>query len=378
MDHLPRQRSVVRAASALLALALVLPSAASAAKQSTDTSQALPTGFGVRPVVPKGKDVPPSYFKIDAKPGSVARRSVVIINGTKKTKRLIIDGVDGLTGETTGVVYANRDDRHLEASRWLTPARTRIHVAPGEVRRMKFEVRIPADARPGDHVAGLAFEDAHTSTTKSRFAVKQVVRVVVGVQIHIDGGTPEQAALGKMSMKAQPGTHVATTVIQLSNTGDKLCHPKLKMVLQPQNGKSRTIERQLDTVLARDTINYPMPIEGVVDAGTYGATATVTDCGAAKTTTATVNLGETLNGTSPRADAARTVPAAAPSIPWVPLAIVMLLGIGGGIGGMLAVQRLRRRRDAADASQGSPPATPAAPTGAVAITASDVAEHPTA
>lgn len=345
MDLQPRQRAVGRAAlAAALLLALHATPANSAAAKSAEAA-ALPGGFGVRPVVPKGKDLPPSYFVIQAGSGSIAQRSVVIVNGTKKTKHLIVDGVDGLTGETTGVVYANREDRHLETSRWITPSKHRVQVPPGTVKRLKFTVTIPKDVRPGDHVGGLAFEDAHTSTTKSRFAVKQVVRVVVGVQIHIDGGTPAQAKLGKMELKAQPGTSVATTVVHLTNEGDKLCHPKLRVALQPQSGSPRIVERQLETVLPHDSIDYPLPITGKVEAGTYGAEAKITECGADQSASASLNLADSLAGTSPRADqpAAQSASNGVPS--WVWIAGLALVGVGGGVGGVVTMLILGKRRD---------------------------------
>jgi Bacterial protein of unknown function (DUF916) len=350
MDLQPRQRAIVRAVAALAAAAslALLPSAQASAAKPSKEAAALPGGFGVRPVVPKGKDLPPSYFVIDAGPGSIANRSVVIVNGTKKTKNLIVDGVDGLTGETTGVVYANRDDRHHETSRWLRPSKHIVHVEPGTTKRLRFQVRVPMNVRPGDHVAGLAFEDAHTSTTKSRFAVKQVVRVVVGVQIHIDGGTPAQAVLGGMSLKAQPGTEVASTVVKLSNEGDKLCHPSLRIALQPQDGEARIVERKLDTLLPRDSVNFPMAIPGEVPAGTYGASAKVTGCGAERSTHATLVLASNLSGTSPRSDA--PAPVESKSSGWLPIAALVVVGIGGGVGGVLLLQAAgRRRRTAASA-----------------------------
>ncbi len=336
---------------AIAALALLaLPSApALAAKKPSAEAAALPGGFGVRPLIPKGANFPPSYFVLDAKPGETIERTVVIVNGTKKTKTLIVDGVDGITGATSGTVYANRGDRHLETSRWLRPGKRVVHVDPGTSERMRFRVKIPDGARPGDHVAGLAFEDRHVSTSKSRFSVKQVVRVVVGVQIHIDGGTPGQATLGKMSMQAQPGTEVATTVVQLGNSGDKLCKPKLAVTIQPQNGEPRTVERQLDTVLPRDTVAYPMQFTGQVQEGTYGATAKVSGCGEERTATATVRLDRTLDGSAPQAKTPSPAKDDSPlsGVPsWLLIGGLVILGIGGGIGGLLFVQALARRRRA--------------------------------
>ncbi len=335
MDLQSRQRSV----GALLAVGAALlgaPTCASAASASD-----LPGGFGVRPVLPKGQDLPPSYFIIEAGSGSVARRSVVIINGTKRTKRLIVDGVDALTGETTGVVYANRQRKHREASRWVRPRKHFVRVGPGEVRRLRFTVRVPKNVRPGDHVAGLAFEDAHAAKSGNRFAVRQVVRVVVGIHVKVRGGDDAQADVGRMQLRAQPGTQVATTTVRLANRGDRLCKPTLRVELARDGERRRTVERKLETVLPHDVIDYPMQIPGVVKAGTYDALARVTGCGEASESAAAVTLASTLDGSSPRADAPGT--ATLSQQQW-PLFVLLGLGVLAGSGLVLLLQRLLRRR----------------------------------
>lgn len=339
MDLQSRQRPLALAAIICGAL-LGYPAGASSA-----AADDLPGGFGVRPVAPKGQDQPPSYFVIDAGPGSVARRSVVIINGTKRTKRLIVDGVDALTGETTGVVYANRQRRHRQASRWVRPRKHFVRVGPGEVRRLRFTVRVPANARPGDHVAGLAFEDAEPKTSGKRFAVRQVVRVVVGIHVKIAGGDGPQADVGRMQLKAQPGTQVATTLVRLANRGDRLCKPTLRVELTRDGERRRVVERTLETVLPHDVIDYPMAIQGEVAAGTYDAVARVSGCGAASESAAAVTLAANLDGSSPRADAPGA--AALSQRDW-PMLLLIGLGVLGGSGAVLLLQRLvRRRRPAA-------------------------------
>lgn len=335
MDLQSRQRTL----GAILAVgaALLGTPATGSAASATD----LPGGFGVRPVLPKGKDQPPSYFVIEAGPGSVARRSVVIINGTKRTKRLIVDGVDALTGETTGVVYANRQRKHREASRWVRPRKHFIRVGPGEVRRLRFTLRVPKNVRPGDHVAGLAFEDAHAAKSGSRFAVRQVVRVVVGIHVKVRGGEQPQGDVGRMQLKAQPGTQVATTVVRLANRGDRLCKPTLRVELARDGQRRRVVKRQLETVLPHDVIDYPMQIPGKVEAGTYDAVARVTGCGADSESAAAVTLPRGLDGSSPRADAPRT--AAISQRDW-PLFLLVGLGVLVGSGAVLLLQRLVHRR----------------------------------
>lgn len=299
-------------------------------------------GFGVRPVKRGGSEVAASYFTLTAKPGQTLHESAVMSNRSKAPITFLVDGVDGLTGVTSGVVYANRDDRHLEASRWVRPDDRRVTLAPGEVRRLRIRVRVPDDARPGDHLAGVAFQDARQTTSASRFSVRQVVRVVMGVQITVPGGTPAQAELGDLTLKALPGTQVPSVVLDLGNKGALLCRPRVKVVLTGPSGKPTTVQHQLETVLPGDRIDFPLPVRGAMRSGTYRAEAAVDGCGAHQSADTTLTLAESLSGTTPQADPedARSDDPTAGTPLWVFVAI----GAGGLLGGLALAFWLQRRR----------------------------------
>lgn len=299
-------------------------------------------GFGARPIKRGGEEVAASYFTLKAKPGEVLHEATVVSNSSDEPIEVHVDGVDGLTGKTSGVVYSNRDDRHLETSRWLRPESRRLVIAPRTTEKFRFRLKVPDDARSGDHLAGLAFQDVHEPTSKSRLAVRQVLRVVIGVQITVGEGSPAQAELGKLKIEALPGTQVPSVVLQLRNKGETLCKPKARVVLTGPGGEPKTAEQQLDTVLPGDEIDFPLPFKGALDAGDYKAVADVDGCGDHQHAEAAATLAEALSGTTPMADPPETKTASAGSPSTLLLGGVGLAGIAGGIAIAMLLQRRRQ------------------------------------
>lgn len=336
MDLQPHQRAI---ALALAAVALLL------AGSATQSSAATPmgNGFNVRPDAGPTEERAPSYFTLRAEPGSVLDRRVLVSNGSDKVQRYRLDPVDGLTGTTSGTVYANREDRNDATATWLTPSVRQVTLAPGESRRIPFRVSVPETARPGDHVGGLAFQDSVETTAKSNLSVTQVVRIVVGVRIIVPGGSPGPVTIGKAQIQALPGTSVASVELPLENTGERLCRPDLRVVLTSADGKEDVVERSLDTLLPGAKIAYPLAWPRTIEPGTYGVRAEATGCGPAREYTGSATLRDGLVGTdqAPKASPPTTVVKQQGGLPaWAIAAIAagaLLLGLAPTI-----ARRVRR------------------------------------
>jgi hypothetical protein len=98
---------------------------------STAAAAAGPT-FSVRPGQSDPADpATRAYFKPVAEPGESISRSVFVANTGTSAVRLFVYAVDGLTGQTTGTVYANRGDRIRKAGAWVKPDVSSITVPAG-------------------------------------------------------------------------------------------------------------------------------------------------------------------------------------------------------------------------------------------------------
>ncbi|MDO9356363.1 MAG: DUF916 domain-containing protein, partial [Solirubrobacteraceae bacterium] len=301
----------------LLAAAAALATAISAAPAHA-AGDPEPGAFAARPSDRAPQDKRGTYFRLHVERGTDRRQAVIVENLSKRTKHLLIDPVDGLTGTTSGAVYANREDPRTRASTWVDLPVKSIDLPAGKQMRIPFSLSIPKGARPGDHLAGIAIQDAHRTHSKSRMSITQTIRVVVGVQIIVDGPTGKALQLGKVSMKALPGTKVPSVVVRVENTGTLLCKPLLEVNVAGAGEEAQLVTRELDTVLPDTSIDFPLPWPKALDAGSYEIGVQAKHCGDVQAVQASAELGATLRGTPDEPEPpAPTVIVKPASIPWV-------------------------------------------------------------
>ncbi len=305
-----------------------------------------PGAFAARPSDNAPQDKRGTFFRLHVERGTDRRQSVVIENLSKHRKHLLLDAVDGLTGTTSGSVYANRDDPRKHAGSWIDLPTKSIDLPPGEQVRIPFKLKIPKRAHPGDHLAGIAIQDAHRTHSKSRLSITQIIRVVVGVQIIVDGPTETALELGKVSLKALPGTKVPSVVVRLANTGNNLCKPLLEVTLAGGATKQQLVTRQLDTVLPGTAIDFPVPWPTALQSGSYEVGVQAKNCGEPTAVQASAELGTTLLGTPDQPEPAKpTVIVQQASVPWLGIAglLVMVALLTAGLMAFF----LRRRQPGA-------------------------------
>jgi hypothetical protein len=333
-----------RSASRLLAPLLAAAVTAAAIALPADAVAAGLGGFSVRPAKFDPNDpATRAYFKHTIPAGGSFGARVVVANTNDKPLDLLIYPVDGLTGATSGTVFANRQDPVRKAARWIQLHVDHVTVPARSQRELGFGVRAPDGAKPGDHVAGIAIEDAHPRTSGGRFSITQVVRAVVGVKVTIDGDASSAMSLKGPELKPLPGTKVSSVVLAVSNTGGTLCKPKLRVTLAG-SGRPRTVRRTLDTVLPGDTIPYPLPWPHALGKGAYRVDASATGCGDAARVSGTASLKQPLTGAGD-IEAAVIAQAPAPAKQqWWPIAVVGVAGIAAGLGLNTLRRRIRLRK----------------------------------
>ena len=311
-------------AIATAGLLLSVPAAASAAGG----------GITVRPAHHDPADpATKAYFKPVVTPGASFTDQVIVGNSSDQPIDVIVSPVDGVTGQTSGAVYANRQDPVRETGAWITVGVTALTVAPHQEVPVAFTARVPSDAAPGDHLAGLAFEDANPQTSGGSVQVKKIMRTVVGVQLRVSGPATFHADVDRVALQSLGSPGAATAVVTVGNDGRALGKPDLTVRLTRPGGYDRTMTRKLDTILPGDTIDYPWAWPDELIAGTYDVTVTAVGGGSTVTKHFTVRVGKALPGpgtpSSPRppADATRS----SGGIPsWAFLVATALAGLVGG------------------------------------------------
>jgi len=224
-----------------------------------------------------------SYFVLNTEPGATIHSQVRVINTGSVGGTARLYPVDGATGQTSGIVFLNREDPRQSAGAWLDPPLQTLVLDPGESRVAEFSVRIPADAQAGQHVAGLAVEDASPAQggpgaadgQKAGFSVTVLSRAVVAVQVNLPGPAVEQ--LEARSITPAGGAGYQQLLLKLQNDGNTMLKPSGS--LQVTDGKGRTLQSltlKLDTLLPQTSIDYPVAVQNqAVGAGDYHAALTL-------------------------------------------------------------------------------------------------------
>jgi hypothetical protein len=283
-----RSRRTALAFAALLAGALAGSAVAQAAVAPT---------FSVHPAeFNPSNPATRSYFIREVRPGQSFTDGVVVRDTGSQALTLLVYAADGLTGQTTGVVYANRGPSANEgAAAWLHADVSRITLQPGQQRTVSFSVHVPVGTAPGDHLAGVAFQDAQASTSGQQFRIREVIREVVGVLIRVPGAANPELHVGPLRLEQLPGTDLGAIAIRIANSGRLYCKPLLAVSLQ-SGGSSERIVRPLDTVLPQTAVTYPLILTHGLAPGAYLASARLSCARSTVATTERLSLDLPLRG----------------------------------------------------------------------------------
>jgi hypothetical protein len=284
-----------------------------------------------------------AYFKRQVAPGQSFADDVVVTNGGSAPLDLLVYPVDGLTGQTSGAVYANRGRRRRKAGAWIRTGVSRIVVPAHTAATVHFVGVVPAGATPGDHLAGIAFQNAHVVTSAGSFRVREILREVVGVLIRVPGPARARLRLGPMSLRTLPGTHLGSVVVGIVDAGRLLCKPNLSVTLA-SSGRHLRFRRRLDTILPGDRIAYPIILRHALKPSTYLIRGKASCASSTTRKTTRIVLGARLAGAAdtraPAAVAASAVGHSG-STPWTAIGLVALgaLGVGVGVGWVVRARR---------------------------------------
>jgi hypothetical protein len=128
-----------------------------------------------------------TYYIPTVQPGGTFRDQMRVLNPNADAVDLYVDAVDGVTATPSGAVYANRTDPVAKWGAWVTTDVSTLTLAAGQAALVGFTVRVPADATPGDHLAGVAFENSHPTAGSGPININSINRTVVGILIEVPG-----------------------------------------------------------------------------------------------------------------------------------------------------------------------------------------------
>lgn len=251
-------------AAALATLALGLLS-------STALAAGGGAGFSLRPIhsdptEPSSR----SYFIIDAAPGDVVKSEVLVSNNGTIQGSARIYPVDATTDQTSGATYSAENDARHGVGSWITLGEQEVTLKPGANRTVPFTIAIPPDARPGQHLGGLAVQNKTVvkSTGGGAIHVNLQTRMVVAVQLNLAGPSFKSVTITNVRPGGDKGYQ--TVLLGLSNDGTELVKPSGIVTISDAQGEQlQRLPIELDTLVPQTTIEYPVYLTSALDIGKY-------------------------------------------------------------------------------------------------------------
>src|SRR5206468_1035358 len=87
-------------------------------------------------------------------------------NSATAAATLDLYAVDATTGSTSGAVFPNRETPPKGPGTWLRLGQSQVVVPPNGTQSVDVELRVPADAPPGQYLAGIAAQPPGTLRLK--------------------------------------------------------------------------------------------------------------------------------------------------------------------------------------------------------------------
>jgi hypothetical protein len=252
---------------AVVVAALVFAPVATAAKK-----QAI---FGLRAVGnPKL-----GYFVYALTPGSVQQGGVIISNSGTTTGTVKLFAADATTGRTTGTVYLT-DRKAKRVGAWISLSSTSLTLAPGQHQTVRFTVRVPSNAKPGQWVGGIVAETSRQAAgakSKNKASVQIKIRdlTIVAVQANVPGPPVINFKIGGVTTGGQRGFQEVVT--HMENSGNTLVKPAGSVTVLNKVGKTlQILTFKMDTFLPQTAIDYPLLLKKALPPGDYTAKVSLT------------------------------------------------------------------------------------------------------
>ncbi len=256
--------------AAMSALVLVLLAGSDVAHADQDIV------FGIRPTKAQA-DNPESfsYFSHSLAPGAVLEEQALVMIQGEGPITLKVYVSDGITAVNGGTTFTKPGIENHGVDRWISLQDSEITLRTGEDKVVPFTIRVPSDAVPGEHVAGIVAEagaspmsgneGSPSGSESAAFGVQVVRRVGVAVLVDVPGARVPGLDIARVGMSGQNDSG-AVFLLSVLNTGNISLKAKGTLAVKDSDGvELATVPTELDTVLAGDDtfyyVRHPLHLE---------------------------------------------------------------------------------------------------------------------
>ncbi|MDQ3728326.1 MAG: helix-hairpin-helix domain-containing protein [Actinomycetota bacterium] len=213
-----------------------------------------------------------SFFSFKAEPGASVAGALRLTPDEGRRTEVVLKAVDVRTAATGGIEYGSKDPDGVGS--WIHLGETRVTLAglPVEV---PFKARVPKDAQPGDHFAGIIAYDEQAldeqKDTKGQLQLQFVSRLAVATQFTVPGEKSADVQFGGASIDVTPSG--ALLHLNFANAGNALAEDITGNVLLSQ-GERPLFREQLEmtSFLPETEIAYPVTFASTPAEDTYRLT----------------------------------------------------------------------------------------------------------
>jgi hypothetical protein len=278
--------------------------------------------FGIRPTKAH-EDIPESfsYFIHTLAPGAHTSDAALVMNQGDVPITLKLYAADAVTAINGGTSFVNEGEERNGVARWLSVSMPELSLQPDEERVVPFTIKVPPNASPGQHVAGLVVEavtagaEPANGSAQTKLMVNVVRRAGVAVLIDVPGTHLAGLAITGICLRQQDGDDGATFEVAVRSTGNVYVRGQGFLKIGRREGTNlASIPIEMDTVLAGDATHFQVTSPNSLPDGSYLVSATI-DYADGKTATlegeqVTVKNGQPEVGCSSTEDAPQEPPVA--------------------------------------------------------------------
>lgn len=250
---------------ALLALLLATPAHAQAPLGAAPQ-------LGIRPV----GEADGAFLSLELQPGEERIVEVEVTNQGSSPLRARTFAADAYTIVNGGFGLRDAGAPTTRSTAWLMFPTEELALEPGQAVVRSVRIRVPADAPAGQHLTGLAVENADPIKGTGQVALNQVVRKAIAVLITVPGATEARLAV-------DAGDHLrvadrSVVGVSLRNTGNVLLRPSGRVTVSDARGVEVAAESfSMDSFYAGDAARLELPLDEQLPPGDYTIGVAIAD-----------------------------------------------------------------------------------------------------
>lgn len=341
-----RLRSLIKALAATLVAGALLagPASAGTPPRTDPTPSPAPSGsgaatFGIQPATQTARDKTRDFFTYQATPGAQKTDYIAVSNYSTSPLKLRIYATDAYNTADGGFTVLPLATKPRDVGLWVSFPTTVVTLQAKSSQILPFTLKVPNDAKPGDHVGGIMLSLTTQAADSKGGQIEVESRVGTRLQVRVPGALKAQLAVSHVSVTYHGssipfGSGSLTVSYTVENTGNVRLSGTQKVHVSSLFGGSQPSLPIAD-------------VKELLPGDQERVTATVKSVLPSFSSTAHVSVVPTpVVGDIDPVLAAVDEDSSVATVPWSTILLVLLLG---GIGGVWVWRRRVRARRAAAA-----------------------------